>query len=118
LANTTNIVTVSVSDTVTRIQTTFRVIVRPVGSGSGSETKAIARTYLALLVQPDQTLSLKVVGPEGARFQVESTTLLGMEWQTVDSIGEIQTLGENEPVVVPVPVEGTGEFRQFRLKKL
>jgi hypothetical protein len=35
----------------------------------------------------------------------------------VDSIGEIQTLGENEPVVVPVPVEGTGDFRQFRLKK-
>jgi hypothetical protein len=117
LVNTTNIVTVSVSDTVTRIQTTFRVIVRPVGSGSGSETKAIARTSLALVVQPDQTLSLKVVGPEGARFRVESTTLLGVEWQSVDSIGEIQTLGENEPVVVPVPVEGTGDFRQFRLKK-
>ena len=117
LVNTTNIVTVSVSDTVTRIQTTFRVIVRPVGSGSGSETKAIARTSLALVVQPDQTLSLKVVGPEGACFRVESTTLLGVEWQSVDSIGEIQTLGENEPVVVPVPVEGTGDFRQFRLKK-
>ena len=116
-ANTTNIVTVSVSDTVTRIQTTFRVIVRPVGSGSGSETKAFARTYIALVVQPDQTLSLKVVGPEGGRFRVESTTLLGVEWQTVDSIGEIQTLGENEPVVVPVPVEGAGDFRQFRLKK-
>ncbi len=116
-ANTTNIVTVSVSDTVTRIQTTFRVIVRPVGSGSGSETKALARTYIALVVQPDQTLSLKVVGPEGGRFRVESTTLLGVEWQTVDSIGEIQTLGENEPVVVPVPVEGAGDFRQFRLKK-
>ncbi len=116
-ANTTNIVTVSVSDTVTRIQTTFRVIVRPVGSGSGSETKALARTYIALVVQPDQTLSLKVVGPEGGRFRVESTTLLGVEWQTVDSIPEIQTLGENEPVVVPVPVEGAGDFRQFRLKK-
>jgi hypothetical protein len=116
-ANTTNIVTVSVSDTVTRIQTTFRVIVRPVGSGSGSETKAIARTYLALVVQPDQSLSLKVVGPEGGRFRVESTTLLGVEWQTVDSIPEIQTRGENEPVVVPVPVEGDGDFRQFRLKK-
>jgi hypothetical protein len=116
-ANTTNIVTVSVSDTVTRIQTTFRVIVRPVGSGSGSETKAIAKTYLALVVQPDQSLSLKVVGPEGGRFRVESTTLLGVEWQTVDSIPEIQTRGENEPVVVPVPVEGDGDFRQFRLKK-
>ena len=117
LANTTNIVTVSVSDTVTRIQTTFRVIVRPVGSGPGSEAKAIQRTYLALVVQPDQTLSLKVVGPAGGRFRVESTTLLGVEWQTVDSIGEIQTLGEDEPVVVPVPVEGDGDFRQFRLKK-
>ena len=117
LANTTNIVTVSVSDTVTRIQTTFRVLVRPVGSGPGSETKAIQKTYLALVVQPDQTLSLKVVGPAGGRFRVESTTLLGVEWQTVDSIGEIQTLGQDEPVVVPVPVEGTGDFRQFRLKK-
>jgi hypothetical protein len=117
LANTTNIVTVSVSDTVTRAQTTFRVIVRPVGSGPGSETKAIQKTYLALVVQPDQTLSLKVVGPAGGRFRVESTTLLGVEWQTVDSIGEIQTLGQDEPVVVPVPVEGAGDFRQFRLKK-
>jgi hypothetical protein len=35
----------------------------------------------------------------------------------VDSIGEIQTLGQDEPVVVPVPVEGAGNFRQFRLKK-
>jgi hypothetical protein len=40
-----------------------------------------------------------------------------VEWQTVDSIGEIQTLGQDEPVVVPVPVEGAGDFRQFRLKK-
>ena len=117
LANTTNIVTVSVSDTVTRTQTTFRVIVRPVGFGPGSEAKAFQRTYLALVVQPDQTLSLKVVGPAGGRFRVESTTLLGVEWQTVDSIGEIQTLGQDEPVVVPVPVEGAGDFRQFRLKK-
>jgi hypothetical protein len=88
-----------------------------VGSGPGSETKAIQKTYLALVVQPDQTLSLKVVGPAGGRFRVESTTLLGVEWQTVDSIGEIQTLGQDEPVVVPVPVEGAGDFRQFRLKK-
>jgi hypothetical protein len=116
-ANTTNVVTVSVTDSVSRVQATFRVFVRPAGSGSGSETKAIQRTYLSLVVQPDQSLSLKVVGPEGGRFRVESTTLLGVEWQSEEAIGEIETLGEDVPVIVPIPVEGSGEFRQFRLKK-
>jgi hypothetical protein len=70
-----------------------------------------------MVVQPDQSLVLRVVGPEGGRFRVESTTLLGVEWQPVDAIGEIETLGEDRPVIVPIPVEETGEFRQFRLKK-
>ncbi len=117
LANTTNVVTVSVSDSVSRIQATFRVFVRPVGSGPGSETKSIQRTRISLLVQADQSLALRVVGPEGGRFRVESTTLLGVEWQTEDAIGEIETLGEDVPVIVPIPAEGSGEFRQFRLKK-
>ena len=117
LANTTNAVTVSVTDGVATVSTVFRVVVRPVGSGPGSEGKASQRTYLSMQVQPDQSLALKVVGPEGGRFRVESTTFLGVEWQTVDSVGEIETLGEDLPVVVPIPAEGTGEFRQFRLRK-
>jgi hypothetical protein len=66
-AQTTNVVTVSVSDSVSRVQATFRIIVRPVGSGPGSEGKAIQKTYLSLTVRPDQTLGLKVVGPEAVR---------------------------------------------------
>jgi len=116
-AQTTNVVTVSVSDSVARVQATFRVIVRPVGSGPGSEGKAIQKTYLSLTVRPDQTLGLKVVGPEGGRFRVESTTFLGADWQAVEGVDVIETLGEETPVEVSLPAEGTGEFRQFRLKK-
>ncbi len=116
-AQTTNVVTVSVSDSVARVQATFRVIVRPVGSGPGSEGKAIQKTYLSLTVRPDQTLGLKVVGPEGGRYRVESTTFLGADWQAVEGVDVIETLGEETPVEVSLPAEGTGEFRQFRLKK-
>jgi len=116
-AQTTNVVTVSVSDSVSRVQATFRIIVRPVGSGPGSEGKAIQKTYLSLTVRPDQTLGLKVVGPEGGRFRVESTTFLGADWQAVEGVDVIETLGEETPVEVSLPAEGSGEFRQFRLKK-
>ena len=70
-----------------------------------------------MLVQPDQSLALRVVGPEGGRFRVESASILGVEWQRVDSLGEVETLGEENPVVIPISTEGTGEFRQFRLMK-
>jgi hypothetical protein len=29
----------------------------------------------------------------------------------------IETLGDEEPVVVPLPTDAAGEFRQFRLRK-
>jgi hypothetical protein len=116
-ALTTNVVKAAVSDGGAWIQSTFRIIVRAVGSGPGSETKASQKTYLSLVVQPDQSLALKVAGPEGSRFRVESTSFLGVEWNTVEGVGEIETLGQDVPVVVPIPAEGAGEFRQFRLKK-
>jgi len=117
LANTTNSVTVSVTDGTATVSTVFRVLVRPVGSGPGSEGKASQKTYLSMQVQPDQSLALRVVGPEGGRFRVESSSLLGAEWQTVDSVGQIETLGDEVPVVVPIPADGIGQFRQFRLRK-
>jgi len=117
LANTTNSVTVSVTDGTATVTTVFRILVRPVGSGPGSEGKASQRTYLSMLVQPDQSLALRVVGPEGGRFHVESARILGDEWQRVDSLGEVETLGEENPVVIPIPTEAAGEFRQFRLMK-
>ena len=116
-ALTTNVVRAAVSDGGAWIQSTFRIIVRAVGSGPGSVTKASQKTYLSLVVQPDQSLALKVAGPEGGRFRVESTSFLGVEWNTVEGVGEIETLGLDVPVVVPIPAEGAGEFRQFRLKK-
>ena len=61
--------------------------------------------------------SVRVVGPVGGRFRVESTTLLGVDWRTEESIGVIETQGDQEPVVVPLPMEDVGEFRQFRLRK-
>ncbi|MFM7803481.1 MAG: Ig-like domain-containing protein, partial [Verrucomicrobiota bacterium] len=91
--------------------------VRPVGSGSGSESKAADRTQLSMRVQPDQSLALSVVGPAGARYRVESSGFIGADWQPVDSIGEIETLGEATPVLIPIPADGAGEFRQFRLKR-
>ena len=117
LALTTNVVKASVSDGLSRIQTTFRIIVRAVGSGPGSETKASQRTSLSLVVEPNQSLALKVAGPEGCRFRVESSSLIGAEWSPVEGVGEIETLGQDAPVVVPIPSEGADEFRQFRLKK-
>ena len=117
LALTTNVVKASVSDGLSRIQTTFRIIVRAVGSGPGSETKASQRTSLSLVVEPNQSLALKVAGPEGGRFRVESSSLIGAEWSPVEGVGEIETLGQDAPVVVPIPSEGADEFRQFRLKK-
>jgi hypothetical protein len=53
----------------------------------------------------------------GGRFRVESTTLFGVDWRTEASIGVIETQGDQEPVVVPLPMEDVGEFRQFRLRK-
>jgi len=91
--------------------------VRPVVSGSGSESKAADRTQLSMRVQPDQSLALSVVGPAGARYRVESSGFIGTDWQPVDSIGEIETLGEATPVVIPIPADGAAEFRQFRLKR-
>ena len=117
LANTTNVVAVTVRDGVTSVSSTVRVIVRPEGSGGGSEGKAGPKTLLSLQVQPDQSMTLRVVGPVGQRFRVESTTMLGADWQTDESIGVIETQGDEEPVVVPLPIESSGSFRQFRLRK-
>jgi len=76
LALTTNVVKAAVSDGGAWIQSTFRILVRAVGSGPGSETKASQKTYLSLVVQPDQSLALRVAVPEGGRFRVESTSFL------------------------------------------
>ena len=51
---------------------------RPVGSGPGSEGKAIQKTYLSLTVRPDQTLGLKVVA-EGVETQVEASSLRSLQ---------------------------------------
>jgi len=116
-ANTTNVVTVTVRDGVASVSSTVRILVRPVGSTGGSEGKAGPKVLLSLQVQPDQSLVLRVVGPIGGRYRVESTTLLGVDWRTEASIGVIETLGDEEPVVVPLPTDAAGEFRQFRLRK-
>jgi hypothetical protein len=116
-ANTTNVVRVSVTDSQVRVQTTIRIVVGPVGSGTGSEAKSLARTLLSLQIQPDQSMVLKVAGPAGARFRVESTARLGGDWRTVDSLGVIQTLGEDVALSVPVPSDESEGFRQFRLVK-
>ena len=117
LALTTNAVKASVTDGVSRIQTTFQILVRAVGSGPGSETNTVPKTYLSLIFLPNQSLALKLTGPEGDRFRVESSSFLGLEWSLVAGVGEITTLGPDIPVIVPIPSEVTGEFRLFRLKK-
>jgi hypothetical protein len=60
---------------------------------------------------------LKVAGPAGARFRVESTARFGGDWRAVDSLGVLQTLGEDVPLLVPVPSDESEGFRQFRLVK-
>ena len=117
LANTTNVVRVSVTDSLVRVQTTFRIVVGPVGSGTGSEAKSLARAQLSLQIQPDQSMVLKLAGPAGARFRVESTARFGGDWRAVDSLGVLQTLGEDVPLLVPVPSDESEGFRQFRLVK-
>jgi hypothetical protein len=118
LANTTNVVSVSVRDGVATVTSTLRIIVGPVGSGTGSEAKVAQRARLSLQVQPDQSVVLRAVGPAGARYEVESTSSLGVEWQVVEPVGVVETRGEEEPVEVPLPTEEAGGFRQFRLRKL
>ena len=117
LALTTNAVKASVTDGVSRIQTTFQILVRAVGSGPGSETNTVPKTYLSLIFLPNQSLALKLTGPEGDRFRVESSSFLGSAWSLVAGVGEITTLGPDIPVIVPIPSGVTGEFRLFRLKK-
>jgi hypothetical protein len=118
LVNTTNIATVSVRDGTITVTSTVTILVRPVGSGAGSEDgKAGPRALLSLQLQPDRSMVLKVVGPVGARYRVESTSLLGAEWRTEESLDVIQTLGETEPVVVPLPTDAAGQSRQFRLRR-
>ena len=116
-AKTTNDVTVSVTDGVAAATSVVRIVVQPAGSGTGSEAKTAERTQLSLQVRPDRSLALSVVGPAGSRFTVESSGSLGADWKPVDSIGEIETLGEATPVLIPIPDDGAGEFRQFRLRK-
>ena len=117
LANTTNVVRVSVTDSLVRVQTTIRIVVGPVGSGTGSEAKSLARAQLSLQIQPDQSMVLKLAGPAGARFRVESTARFGGDWRAVDSLGVLQTLSEDVPLLVPVPSDESEGFRQFRLVK-
>ena len=107
----------SVSDSVTRVQASFTIVVRPVGSGPGSETKAADRTLLSVIFLPDGSPALRVEGPAGATFRVESTDLLGSPWETLEAIGPIRTLGEREPVEVPLPTTDPGSFRRFRLRR-
>ena len=114
-ANTTNVVTVSVRDGVASTASTVTIVVRPVGSGGGSEAKAGPKTLLSLQVRPDKSLVLRVTGPAGARFRVESTTSLDLDWRTEASIGVIETRGDPEPVEVPLPAESAEGFRQFRV---
>jgi hypothetical protein len=116
-ANTTNNVTVSVTDGTATATSVVRIVVGPAGSGTGSEAKTAERTHLSLQVRPDRSLVLSVVGAAGARFSVESSDSLGADWKLVDSIGEIETLGEGTPVLIPIPEDGADAFRQFRLRK-
>jgi hypothetical protein len=60
---------------------------------------------------------MRVVGPKGARFKVESSTGLGGDWSPVTSVGVIETHGDEAPVLVPIPSGDTVAFRQFRLVK-
>ena len=119
LANTTNAVRVSVSDGVSRVQANFRILVGPVGSGTGSEAKAAVPTRIAMALSADGEPLLRVSGPEGAVFQVEASDLSGSPWEPVGSVPAVQTLGEDfPPVEVPIPVDESRPFRRFRLRKL
>ncbi|MFZ4818434.1 MAG: Ig-like domain-containing protein, partial [Limisphaerales bacterium] len=119
LANTTNAVRVSVSDGVARVQANFRILVGPVGSGTGSEAKAAVPTRIAMALSADGEPLLRVSGPEGAVFQVEASDLSGSQWEPVGSVPAVETLGEGfPPVEVPIPVDESRPFRRFRLRKL
>jgi hypothetical protein len=119
LANTTNAVRVSVSDGVARVQANFRILVGPVGSGTGSEAKAVVPTRIAMALSADGEPLLRVSGPEGAVFQVEASDLSGSQWEPVGSVPAVETLGEGfPPVEVPIPVDESRPFRRFRLRKL
>ena len=117
LANSTHSVTVGVTDGVTSVNSTFQLVVRPVGVGPGAESKAGQRTSISMRANPDQSLALKVVGPKGDRFRVESLRPSGDRWQPVETVGEIETLGDEVPVVVPLPADVTVGFHQFRLRR-
>jgi hypothetical protein len=118
LANTTNAVRVSVSDGVARVQANFRILVGPVGSGTGSEAKAAVPTRIAMALSADGAPVLRVSGPEGAVFQVEASDLSGSPWEPVGSVPAVETLGEGlPPVEVPIPVDESRPFRRFRLRK-
>jgi len=117
LANTTNAVRVSVTYSVVRVPTTLRIVVGPVGSGGGAEIKVGMRALISLQVQRDQSMVLIVTGSADSRYRVESKAGISGPWVTLDSIGVIRTLGEDEPLLIPVPTDEPGEFRQFRLVK-
>jgi hypothetical protein len=118
LANTTNLVRVSVSDGVARVQANFRILVGPVGSGTGSEAKAAVPTRIAMALSADGAPLLRVSGPEGAVFQVEASDLSGSPWEPVGSVPAVQTLGEDfPPVEVSIPMDESHTFRRFRLRK-
>jgi hypothetical protein len=115
LANSTNVVRVSVSDGVARVQANFRIVVGPVGSGPGSEAKSGLPTRIALDRRPDGSLMLRVNGPEGAVFVVEASDLSGQPWEPLGSMPPVHTLGESIPVEVSIPVDASRPFQRFRL---
>jgi hypothetical protein len=115
LANSTNVVRVSVSDGVARVQASFRIVVGAVGSGPGAEAKSGLPARMAMDRRPDGTLALQVSGPKGAEYVVEASDLSGDTWEALESVPVVRTLGDSTPVEVPIPLDGSPPFQRFRL---
>jgi len=118
LANSTNAVRVSVSDGVARVQGNFRIVVGSVGSGAGSEAKAAEATRMAMGLGADGLPVLRILGPEGGVYRIETSDLSGSGWEALGTVPPVRTLGEDHPPVeVPLPVDESRPFRRFRLTK-
>jgi hypothetical protein len=116
LANSTNAVRVSVTDGVARVQANFRIVVGPVGSGAGSEARMAVATRIAMALGADGLPVLRILGPEGGVYRIETSDLSGSRWEALGTVPPVRTLGEEHPPVeILLPVDESRLFRRFRL---